>query len=68
MEHSGVIIHAQKVNLNYLGRSKALKFKTQKTNTIDSFVFFLFKPIDFIDNNVPKYRDMFSQQCLYSAK
>ena len=63
------IIHVWKVNLNYMGRSKALKFKTQKINTIDSFVcIFLFKPIDFIDNNVPNYSHMFSQLCLYSAK
>ena len=44
-----------------MGRSKALKSKTQKKIKLtSSYVFFIFKPIDFIDNDVPNYSDMIS--------
>ena len=50
-----------------MGRCKALKFKNQEKNVIDSFVCALWQPIDFLDN-IPKYSYIISQFFLCSAK
>ena len=55
------------MNFEYMGRSKALKFKNWKINITDSSVCASWKPIDVLDNT-SKYSYMFSLLCLCSAK